>query len=118
MSTATRPTGLYDVADLETFYGIVQMDRLSLWLADSRSCWSCKRLRERYRRLATVYEGRAEFCRITRESAPAVCDVLNVGEAPATFAFRSGEALDWPWPVGVPAKSEAQHRAWLDRHAA
>ncbi|WP_407561488.1 hypothetical protein [Streptomyces sp. 184] len=116
-TTAQRAAGLYDVSDVETFYGTVQMDRLSIWFADSPGCWSCRRLRERYRLLAGTYEGKVEFCRVGREFAPAVCDLLNVGETPATFAFRRGEALDWPWPAGVPAKSRAQYREWLDRHA-
>lgn len=115
-TTALGPAALNDVMDVETFYGIIQMDRLSIWMADSPSCWPCKRLRERYRRLSRVFEGRVEFCRVGREFAPVVCDVLHVGATPATFAFRRGEALDWPWPLGVPATSEAQYRAWIDRH--
>lgn len=119
-TTSSGPVGPIDVTDLDTFYGIVQRDRLSVWAADSSPpAWPAKRLRERYRRLALVYAGRVEFCRVSRASAPEVWDVLGVGEeTPATFAFRGGAALEWPWPVGVPARTEAQYRAWLDRHTA
>ncbi|MGX1757207.1 thioredoxin family protein [Streptomyces lydicus] len=108
---------LQNVADLDIFYGIIQMERLSVWFADATWCAPCQLLRARYEQLALVYEGRVDFCRVDADQAATIISVLNVQKMPSTYVFRTGVALDWPWPVaGVPTATLKQYRQWLDTH--
>ncbi|MDC2959283.1 co-chaperone YbbN [Streptomyces gilvifuscus] len=114
----TTSNSLQDVADLDTFYGITQMDHLSIWFADADWCSACPRLRERYRELALVYGSAVDFCRVDVDQAQAISQVLNVQALPSTYAFRKAVELDFPWQVGVPMVSMAQYREWINKHSA
>ena len=117
MDMTTTSSSLQNVTDLDSFYGITQMDHLSVWFADAAWCGACQRLRARYEELALVYGPTVDFCRVDVDQAQDLSQVLHVQQLPSTFAFRKAAALDFPWPVGVPTASLAQYREWIDKHA-
>ncbi|MFD8008706.1 thioredoxin family protein [Streptomyces sp. NPDC058955] len=109
-------SGVTEITDLETFYGLAQRDRLYICFADADWCGPCRVLRARYSRLASDYAGHELFHRFDVDVVPEVAQALHVQMLPTTFVYRNGEPLDWPWPGAPGPATQEEYRAWIDRH--
>ncbi|MEU8352768.1 MULTISPECIES: co-chaperone YbbN [unclassified Streptomyces] len=115
MKSSAAPT-MAPVTDLDTFYAVTQMERLSIWFFDADWCGPCRIVRARYLELVAHYGEQVLFHRVDVDDEPGICSALHVLRIPATHAYRAGTALDWPWPGPPAATAQEEYRAWIDRH--
>ena len=108
--------GLIDLTELDTFYAVTQLERLSIWFFDADWCGPCRLVHVRYRHLAEHYGVQVLFYRVDVDDVPEICEALHVQQIPKTFAYRMGEVLDWPWPGFSAATTQEEYQSWIDRH--